>query len=294
MNAQALDPRTVRPSAIAGSWYPGSPRALEKMVDDFLAQASSTATADEIVGLISPHAGYMYSGPTAGHAYRQLDGLDLDVVVLLGPSHYEDYGPVSVTANKFYSTPLGEVPLALDLIEDLGTSVPITRVERDREHSLEIQLPFLQRVLGRFELIPLLLSLPLYILGPQAQAPVEALAAALARVVRGRRVVLVASTDLSHLPDYAAVEESDARLAKLIEAYDLTALQSYLMEGRQCRACGDAAVVAMLSAARDLGADRTRILYRTNSGDVTGAREHSDYTVGYMAAGAYRTARTGR
>jgi hypothetical protein len=291
MKGHSTDPRTVRPSAIAGTWYPESPSELASTIDGFLARAERVLTQDELVGLISPHAGYPYSGQTAAYAYRQLEGLKFDIVVVLGPSHYEDYGPFSVTAKKYYATTLGEIELALDFIDGLAKRVPLARVERDREHSIEIQLPFLQRTLGRFRLVPILLSLPFYILGAEALAPTEQFAAALAEHARGQSVLIVASSDLSHLPDYDAVKRFDARLAELIESFDLAELVPYLWQSRQCRACGDAPIVALLSAAKELGADRARVFYRTNSGDVTGIHERGQYTVGYLAAGVYRAKR---
>ncbi len=285
------DSRTVRLSPIAGTWYPGSPAELKTLVDDLLARAEPIPAEGELLGLISPHAGYPYSGQTAAYAYRQLDGLNFDLVVLLGPSHYEDYGPFAVTAKQFYETPLGKIELAQDFLDDLARRVPLTQVESDREHSLEIQLPFLQCTLDHFRLVPIMLSLPFYIMGPEALASVELLAVALADLARGRRVLFIASSDLSHLSDYHAVQRYDARLAELLELFDLAELAKYMWQDRVCRACGDAPIAAMLSATKQLGADRVRVLHRTNSGDVTGTREHGQYTVGYLAAGVYDTRR---
>ncbi len=291
MPATTLDPRRVRPSPIAGTWYPGEPAELERTVDELLADAEYYPTSDELIGLISPHAGYPYSGRTAACAYRQLEGKTFDVVVLMGPSHYEDYGPLAVSAKDYYATPLGAVPLAQDLIYALSERIPVTRVERDREHSLEIQLPVLQRTLGSFALLPLMISLPIYLLGPEAVPPSEQLGATIAEIIQGRRALLVASSDLSHLSDYRAVEQYDARTAALVEAMDLEGLERYMWEDHECRACGDAAVVALLKAAKQLGADRAQVYKRTNSSDVTGSHVLGQYTVGYMAAGVLKSIR---
>jgi len=294
MNTQTIDPKLVRPSPIAGAWYPGSPHELAQTVDDFLARAKYFPTEDALIALISPHAGYPYSGQTAAYAYRQLEGRSFDTVVILGPSHYDDFGAYAISAKKYYATPLGAVPLDQELIDALAQHVAITRVARDREHSLEIQLPFLQRMLGEFKLVPIMMSLPFYLVGEQAFAPSEQLARALAHVARDRRVLFVASSDLSHLPDYQAVKQFDARTEAVVASFDIPELVRYLWQAGECRACGDAPIVTTLLAAQQLGANRIRVLYRTNSGDVTGEREHADYVVGYMAVGVYKAKDDGR
>ncbi|MBM3129046.1 MAG: AmmeMemoRadiSam system protein B [Chloroflexi bacterium] len=279
----------VRKSPIAGSWYPGSSDALKQTVDDYLAHAEFFETNDELVALISPHAGYPYSGQTAAYAYRQLQGRAYDTVVLLGPSHREDFGAMAISGKKYYATPLGAVELDQEFIRALAQRVDVRRVGQDSEHSLEIQLPFLQRALGSFKLVPIMMSLPFYIVGNAALKPCEELAAALADLARGKRVLFVASSDLSHLDDYAAVKKFDARTEELVAAFDLPALTKYLWEDGECRACGDAPIITALLAAKALGAERARVLQRTNSGDVTGERARADYVVGYMAVGVYKS-----
>ena len=290
MPSLASVPRdAVRPSPIAGTWYPGSAQELQKTVDDYLAQAEYFSTNDEIIGLISPHAGYPYSGQTAAFAYRQLENKKFDTVVLLGPSHYDDFGAVAISAKKYYATPLGALELDQDFIDALTQRVAVRRVDRDREHSLEIQLPFLQRMLGDFKLVPIMMSLPFYIVGNNALKPSEQLANALTEIARNQRVLFVASSDLSHLPDYYAVKQFDSRTEQLVASYDVPALVDYMWQGGECRACGDSPIVTMLLATKALGANRAPVLHRTNSGDVTGERDHADYVVGYMAVGIYKT-----
>ncbi len=289
MTTQTIDPRTIRPSPIAGTWYPGSPDELQETVDDFLEHAEYFPTNDELIALISPHAGYPYSGQTAAYAYRQLTDRTFDTVVLMGPSHYDDFGAYAISASQYYATPLGAVELDPEFIAALAAQVPITRVTQDKEHALEIQLPFLQRVLGDFKLVPLMMSLPFYLVGADALVPCQRLADSLAALAKTRRVLFVASSDLSHLPDYKAVKQFDARTEELVAALDIPELVRYLWQGRACRACGDAPIVTALLAAKALGADRVRVLHRTNSGDVTGERERAQYVVGYMAAAVYKS-----
>jgi MEMO1 family protein len=291
MNTQTIDPRSVRPSPIAGTWYPGSPDELQHTVDDFLARAEYVPTDDELIALISPHAGYPYSGQTAAYAYRQLTNRQFDTVVLMGPSHYDDFGAYAISASRYYATPLGAIELDHEFIDALAAQVPITRVTQDREHSLEIQLPFLQRALSNFKLVPIMMSLPFYIVGEDALAPSQQLAGALAALAKTRRVLFAASSDLSHLSDYQAVKKFDARTEELLTAYDVPGLVRYMWQEHECRACGDAPIITALLAAKQLGADRVRVLHRTNSGDVTGERDRAPYVVGYMAVGVYKSKR---
>lgn len=279
----------IRPSAIAGTWYPGDARTLAAAIDEFFAHVPAAPTTDQLIALISPHAGYPFSGQTAAHAYAQLRNQRFDTVVLIGPSHYEDFGPFAVSAKNAYATPLGEVELDQDFITALGAKIPLTRIERDREHSIEIQLPFLQHTLGAFKLVPIMMSRPFYIMGPTARAFCDELAAALAEIAAARRVLLVASSDLSHLEDYSAVKKFDSRFAQLVEKFDVDGLADYMWRGGQCRACGDAPIITTLLSAHKLGADRVEILERTNSGDVTGERERANYVVGYLAASVYKS-----
>ena len=289
MTTQTIDPRQVRQSPIAGSWYPGSPDALKQTVDDYLAHAEYFATNDELIALISPHAGYPYSGQTAAYAYRQLQARQFDTVVLLGPSHRDDFGVVAISSKKFYWTPFGTIELDQEFITALTQRINVRRVGQDSEHSLEIQLPFLQRALTSFKLVPIMMSLPFYVVGASALKPCEQLAAALAALARDRRVLFVASSDLSHLDDYSAVKKFDARTEALVAAFDIAGLAKYMWQGGECRACGDAPIITALLAAQALGANRARVLQRTNSGDVTGERERSEYVVGYMAVGVYKS-----
>ncbi len=291
MNMPVPDPRTVRQSPIAGTWYPGSPGELAETVDGFLACAEYYPTDDELIALISPHAGYPYSGQTAAYAYRQLQNRRYDLVILMGPSHYDNFGAVATSEKQYYATPLGPVRLASDFIDELSKKVSLARVEQDREHSLEIQLPFLQRALREFKLVPLMLLMPLYVIGADALPLCEELANELVKLVQSRseRVLFVASSDLSHLPDYNAVSRFDARTAELVQSLDIPALSEYMWRNQECRACGDAPIVTALLAAKALGADYARVFHRTNSGDVTGNRTRGQYTVGYMAAGIFKS-----
>jgi AmmeMemoRadiSam system protein B len=238
------------------------------------------------MGLISPHAGYAYSGQTAAYAYHQLRGREIDTIVLLGPSHRAWVGDYAVSAEDAYETPLGLVPLDQDFIGDLEQRVPVQEVRRDAEHSLEIQLPFLQRQLGEFRLVPIMMS-------AASPAAAQRLATALAETIQQRtvengRILLVASSDLHHIDNYEEVVRRDRLVVDAIAAYSLETLTPLLME-QDCSVCGRMPILTVLHAAKALGANSAEILHQTNSGDVTGERQAGRYTVGYMAAAVYRS-----
>jgi AmmeMemoRadiSam system protein B len=276
----------VRRSVIAGSWYPGTERSLARTVDDYLARVDQPLVAGELLGLISPHAGYPYSGQTAAYAYHQLQGRAVDRVVLMGPSHRAWVGDYAVSTEDAYQTPLGLVPLDGPFIADLGKRLPLRRVQRDPEHSLEIQLPFLQRQLDDLALVPIMMS-------ADQPSAAQNLARTLAQVIRERagkngHSLLVASSDLHHIENYDEVVRRDQAVVDAIAAYDLEGLTSLLMEPG-CSVCGRMPILTVLLAARALGADAVQVLHHTNSGDVTGQRGPGQYTVGYMAAAVFKS-----
>ena len=276
----------IRRSVIAGSWYPGQPDVLRRTLEGYLADAEKVELGGELKALISPHAGYAYSGPTAAYAYKQLeDSPSFDAVAVLSPIHQAYLGRFAVTKAGHYETPLGLVEVDAELVEALGKEVTLNRVGFDGEHSLEIQIPFLQQVLGTFTLLPVMLGEPLS--SDRSLAACRELSAALAKLLRDRKVLLVASTDLAHLRDYNDVVRHDAVVIDLVERFDTEGLARAFIEGRG-QACGGAPVVTALLTAQALGANRATVLHHTNSGDVTGDRRPGSYTVGYMAAAIYQ------
>lgn len=289
----AFGSTTVRESAIAGTWYPGSAPALRQTIEGYLTQASPAPVPGKVTALVSPHAGYVYSGPTAAHAFAQVRGADYARVVLIGPLHRpirgSKLGAWMVPSEDAYRTPLGDVRLDRDFIAGLGQRVPLTEVRGDQEHSLEIEIPFLQVVLGgstegSFQLVPIMAGE--YIGDPGTPAHIEQMADALAELCADGTSLLVASTDLTHLDDYTEVLRIDRKLLALVDAFDVAGLSSAL-EAEQVQACGAVGLVTVLRAARKLGAQRAQVLAYTTSGDVTGNKRPGTYCVGYMAAAAY-------
>lgn len=274
----------VRKPAMAGSWYPGSEKALSAEIDRYLDAAARSGQTGRPMALVAPHAGYMYSGPTAAHSYKNIVGREVGTVVLVGPSHRAYFDGVAVYASGAWETPLGKTPVdeelaraLIGLDHDHIKDLPSAHAQ---EHSLEIQLPFLQRVLKPgFKILPLMMfdhSLP----------ACRRLAASLAKVVGDRRdVLLVASTDLSHFHSDAQARKLDKVVEQNVARFDPEGLAAALESG-QCEACGGGPVVAVMLAARELGADTAVVYKYQTSGDVSGDRSQ---VVGYLAAGIYRT-----
>lgn len=280
-----IDPKNVRRSVIAGSWYPGTEGQLRKTVQGYLDNVEKEKLEGELIGLISPHAGYIYSGQVAAYAYKQLDGASLrqaqgtayDAVAVISPVHRMFVGRFAATSAAAYETPLGLVEVAADLVEATDKEIGLARVPQDNEHSLEIQLPFLQVVLGEFKLLPIMM-------GDQDLSSCQKLGTALAKVLKGKNALLVASTDLSHFHHYDAAVRLDEVVLERVGAYDPEGLANDLRRGK-CEACGGGPVIAVMLAAQELGANKAKVLKYMNSGDVTGDRSQ---VVGYMAAALYR------
>jgi AmmeMemoRadiSam system protein B len=270
--------RHVRRAAVAGTWYPGQAAPLAAAVDAYLAAADREgARVDgDLAALIAPHAGLIYSGPVAAHAYRLLRGRAFDVAILVGPSHVAGFDGVALYASGAFETPFGAVPIDADCARAIAAATPVVREHRPphlREHSLEMQLPFLARVAPDVPIVPLLM-------GYQTAATAAALGEALAVALRGRRALLVASTDLSHYHDAAAAAALDRVVTDCVRHFDVDGLQAALT-ATPAHACGGGPAVAVMRAARTAGARDAAILRYADSGDVTGDKSS---VVGYLAA----------
>jgi MEMO1 family protein len=266
----------VRPSPLAGKWYPGHADALVAMMDDFLAAAKPPAVEGEIVGLLAPHAGYRYSGPIAAHAYKLIKDKMFDTAVVIGPMHHALAGAVLTTGHAAYETPLGTVPVDHDALQAIGQKVRLTTVRNDPEHSVEIELPFLQRVLGApFKFVPLMLR-------DQSRQQAEALGEAIAETLQERRALLVASSDLSHFYSQEIANKLDSTMLACVEAMDPVMVVDY-NERQVAFACGSGAIAAVLHTVRAWHANHARIVGYGTSGDVTG---DFNEVVGY-GAGAF-------
>ena len=270
----------VRPSPIAGRWYEGDPGALARIVDQYLEEAQLPDLGGEVMGVIAPHAGHMYSGEVAGFAFAALRGLHPDLVVVAGPMHHPYSQPLITTTHTAYSTPLGAIPVDRMTLNDLDVLVKtelgfgFTPVSKDPEHSLEIELPFLQRVFQHeWKLLPIMVR-------ALDEHVSQGLGKALATALRDKNFVIVASTDLSHFFKQDAALIYDRAMLAEMEAFNPAGAFD-LDRARKGFACGLGAFTAALWACRKLGADKVKVLRHATSANVTG-----DYSsvVGYGAA----------
>jgi hypothetical protein len=266
----------VRQPAVAGQFYPGDAKTLTAMIDSMLARAEVPAVSGRLVGIQVPHAGYPFSGPTAAHAFKLLQGMDSVTVVMLGTSHHVMLDKAAVYARGSWHTPLGDVAIdealakAILAQDKFLADMPEAHAQ---EHSVEVEVPFLQRVLGSFRIVPIMLLQPTY-------EQCERVGKAIARAAKGKRVLLLASSDLYHGDSYGDANRIDSATVGLMAKFDPRAFHAAL-ERDEAQACGGNAITAMMVAARELGADTAVVLAQTNSNDVTG--ERGGYCVGYSA-----------
>jgi hypothetical protein len=271
----------IRPPYVAGGFYPADANELGKMIDGFLAHASAEKLEGSLVALICPHAGYEYSGGVAAYSYIQLKGRSYDRVVVLAPSHYEAFPFSSIYDGDAYQTPFGAVPVDHDFaakLAKLSSTIQISgrghgEIQGHGEHALEDQLPFLQRVLGQFKLVPIVMGDPRY-------DACRALGIALAKAVQGTNTLILASSDLSHYHPYDEAVRMDHQILKTIEDWDYLTLSQNTERDIWTGPCGGGPIVASMIAAERLGAHRAQILKYANSGDVTGDKSR---VVGYGA-----------
>jgi hypothetical protein len=269
----------IHDPVVAGLWYPATAPELRKLVQDYLDQAPSHDATGRIIALISPHAGFVYSGPVAAHSFKALQGQKFDTVIVIGPSHYMAFSGVATLDCAGFRTPLGVIDLDSKLVAALMKREPrIINVPDpfEKEHSVEAELPFLQVVLPGFKLVPL-------IMGNPDISTCRWLADAIVDCVKGKSVLIVASSDLSHYHPYDAAVEMDQLLLQKIRTMDAEAVEQCL-DSRKCEACGRGPIITAMLAAGKLGASRCDIIKYANSGDITGEKMSPRGVVGYGAA----------
>lgn len=263
---QTIDVSRVRPAALGGSFYPADPAALARQVDDDLGKAGTFHGKPKAI--IAPHAGFVYSGEIAGAAYAALRARRNEIrrVVLLGPCHQVAVRAFAVPSFQAFATPLGMLPLDRDGIAR-ALAVPGVEQRDDThipEHSLETQLPFLQRLLGAITIVPVIVG----------GASIEQTEALLAALWGGDETLIVVSSDLSHFHDYDTARRLDSDACRRIEALEPERLSDQ-------QACGRHAIKGLLARAQKLDLRATTIDLR-NSGDTAG-RNHRERVVGYGA-----------
>lgn len=274
----------VRRAAVAGSFYPADPHALSAMIDDMLAHTAPPPVQGEIVAAIAPHAGYPYSGPVAAWTFAALKGHTYKRVVVIAPSHYVGFDFTSVYDGDAYATPLGTIPVDKAFAHQLTKMSSTIRLSEEGhrptsaggEHALEVQLPWLQKVLGSFELVPI-------VMGDQSYESSRALGVALAKTIEAEKkngdTLILASSDLSHYHSYAEAEILDHKTLHALASWDYFSM-SRNFQTRTWEACGGAPIVAAMIAAERMGATSAEVLNYANSGDTSG--DHAR-VVGYSA-----------
>ena len=271
---------SIRPAAHAGAWYPGSIAALTADVDGYVEDATVPA-ASRVHAILAPHAGLMFSGRIGAYAYKLAAQHSYDVALLAGPSHYYAFEGLAVWPEGAFASPLGMVTVhkeaAAEILQD-PIAQPLT-TPHGREHALEMQLPFLRRLLPDVPIVPILMGL-------QRRDTIDALAEVLARVARARKTLLIASTDLSHFFDAATAATLDGRVQACVQSFDADGLQAVFERypeherGRDV-ACGGGPAIAVMKASRALGVPTGRVLTYGHSGEISG---DNDGVVGYLAA----------
>jgi MEMO1 family protein len=271
----------LRRAAVAGQWYPGERMRLAEAVDAHVAAADLEGLAAHPRALVAPHAGLMYSGPVAAYAYKLAQRSHYAAVVLVGPSHFVPFRGVSIWPRGAWDTPLGAIAVddaLASAISAQSADIVDHRAAHGREHSLEMQLPFVAHLLPGVPIVPM-------VMGHQTRDTAMALGAALARALAAHEgdVLLVASSDLSHYEDAATAAQLDAVVTRHVDALDPGGLMDAL-ERNPHHACGGGPMVAVLQASRLLGATHAKVLHYADSGDVSGDKSS---VVGYMAAAVW-------
>ena len=287
-DVHGADQQKVRAAGVAGSFYPADPTALTAMMDGMLANASTPAIDGPILAVVAPHAGYQYSGPVAAFTYAALKGHKYSRVVVIAPSHFEGFDFTSVYDGDAYETPLGTIPVDKEFARQLTkmsstirlSEVGHTPTSAGGEHAIEVELPWLQKVLGSFELVPI-------VMGDQSYESSRALGVALAKMIQNERksghepgdTLILASSDLSHYHPYLDAEAIDHKTLHALETWDYYSM-SRNFQTRTWEACGGAPIVAAMIYAERMGANEAEVLRYMNSGDTSG--DHSR-VVGYSA-----------
>ena len=280
----ALTEQKLRPMAVAGSFYPSDPKELSAMMDDYLARVTEPRESAPILAAVAPHAGYVYSGPVAAYTYAQLKGRGYKRVIVIAPSHYVAFDYTSIYDGDAYQTPLGNVPVDKAFARELA-KMSATMQLSDKghqatsdapEHSIEVQLPWLQKVLGSFEVVPI-------VMGDQSYESSRALGVALAKLIKAggkpEETLVLASSDLSHYHVYDDAEKIDHKTLSALASWDYFSM-SRNFQSRVWEACGGAPIVAAMIYSERMGANQARVLKYANSGDVTGDKSR---VVGYSA-----------
>jgi len=269
----------IKQPNVAGAFYPDNSTELSQMIDNFLNAANPEPIEGEIFALISPHAGYGFSGQTAAYGYKLIKDKPYKTVILLGTSHYYGFSGVSIYPQGIFRTPLGDLEIDKEFSQKLlskDKDIFFETAAFAKEHSLEVQLPFLQKVLTNFKIVPI-------VMGDCPLLVCQKLANLLKEAIGNRKdVLVVASTDMYHGYDYKESEVVDNLSLSYLKNMDSEGLYYGLREGK-LQLCGGFGVVSTLILAKELGHHKLSVLKHANSAIVTGKKVKGLWTVGYTS-----------
>lgn len=270
----------IRHQQVAGYFYPGEKERLKKDISLMLEISKPEKSFNKIFGIVSPHAGYLYSGRTSAFVYNLVKDKNYKTVIVISPSHSEYFPGISIYDGDAYETPLGLVELNHKMIDELvdDSKIIFKGIQgHKREHALEVQIPFLQSVLRNFTIVPI-------VMGDQSKRFVDELAEKISKVA-DESTLVVASSDMSHFYDSIEADRLDSVVEKRINAFDFDGLQKDL-ENHECEACGGGPIVAMMKAASMKEINHSQVIKRSDSGDITGDKSE---VVGYLSAVIYQS-----
>lgn len=268
----------IRHQQVAGYFYPAEKDKLQKDIALMLQLAKSEKSFNKIFGIVSPHAGYIYSGKTAAYAYNLLKDKNYKTIIVISPSHSEYFPGISIYDGDAYETPLGLVEIDQRMVDKLveNSKIIFRGIQGHRkEHALEVQIPFLQTVLKDFKIVPI-------VMGDQGRMFVDELADKISKVADDKTLV-VASSDMSHFYSSDEADGLDSVVEKHINDFDFEQLLIDL-DNHKCEACGGGPIVVMMKAASLKSINNSLVINRSDSGDVTGDKSE---VVGYLSAVVY-------
>jgi MEMO1 family protein len=268
----------IRPPAVAGLFYPKDPDELSDLINELLTAANPSPETNDLVGLVSPHAGYVYSGLTAAFGFKLLEKKTYKKIIIISPSHREYFRGITIYPGNGYETPLGIAEIDEATAEEIiSQSKLIFRGEQGHgnEHAVEVQIPFLQKVLEGFKIIPI-------VMGDQSKIFIDELADVLSKISH-KNTLIIASSDLSHFYPKQTAYELDSIIEKRILNYEADKLEEDLNQNK-CEACGGGPIVALMKSAAIKNNVRAEVLHRSDSGDVSGDNKK---VVGYLSAAIY-------
>ena len=270
----------IRKPVVAGQFYPGTKNELEEMIDSCIQHkfgpGNQIQNDEKIYGIISPHAGYIYSGPTACHSYKAISSKNPELVIILGPNHFGVGKDVATMVDAQWETPLGLVEIDSEAAREIANNskyIEIDEFSHSRDHSLEVQIPMLQSIFSeKFKILPIILR-------DQSLEMAKDVGNAVAQIAKSRNTMIVASSDFTHYEENSFAHSQDKALIEPILEIDVEKFYSVLMEKR-VTACGYGAIASVMIACKNLGAVKGELLSYATSGDVMG---DASSVVGYGA-----------